>query len=103
MASSGMLRRVPLVRTDLSGEISTSIIRVTRIGELGRTLTVNTKRRTHVIGILSQFNPKVFMGDSEILRAASTRSFHASTEIRTETPKLHRLVHLYIEIELYFN
>jgi hypothetical protein len=35
MASSGMLRRVALVRTDVSEEFSTSILRVTRIGELG--------------------------------------------------------------------
>jgi hypothetical protein len=35
MASSGMLRRVALVRTDVSEEHSASIIRVTRIGELG--------------------------------------------------------------------
>jgi hypothetical protein len=34
-ASSGMLRHVALVRNDVSEEISTSIIRVTRIGELG--------------------------------------------------------------------
>jgi hypothetical protein len=34
MASSGMLRRVALLRTDLSEELSASIIRVTRIGEL---------------------------------------------------------------------
>jgi hypothetical protein len=34
MASSGMLRSVALVRTDLSEELSASIIRVTRIGEL---------------------------------------------------------------------
>jgi hypothetical protein len=38
MPSSGMLRRVALVRTDVSEERSTSIIRVTRIGELGTTL-----------------------------------------------------------------
>jgi hypothetical protein len=31
----GMLRRVSLVRTDVSEECSASIIRVTRIGELG--------------------------------------------------------------------
>jgi hypothetical protein len=37
MASSGMLRRVALVRTDVSEELSASIIRVTRIGELGTT------------------------------------------------------------------
>jgi hypothetical protein len=35
MASSGMLRHVPLVRTDVSEELSASIIRVTSIGELG--------------------------------------------------------------------
>jgi hypothetical protein len=34
MASSGMLRRVALVRTDVSEELSASFIRVTRIGEL---------------------------------------------------------------------
>jgi hypothetical protein len=34
------LRRVALERTDVSEELSTSIIRVTRIGELGKTLAV---------------------------------------------------------------
>jgi hypothetical protein len=38
MASSAMLRRVGLVRTDVSDELSASINRVTRIGELGTTL-----------------------------------------------------------------
>jgi hypothetical protein len=46
MASSGMLRRVALVITDVSEELSASIIRVTRIGELGTTLAVTGKRRT---------------------------------------------------------
>jgi hypothetical protein len=36
-----MLRRVALVRTDVSEELSASIIRVTRIDELGRTLASN--------------------------------------------------------------
>jgi hypothetical protein len=39
-----MLRRVALVRTDVSEELSASIIRVTRIGELG-TLAVTSNRR----------------------------------------------------------
>jgi hypothetical protein len=46
MASSGMLRRVALVRTEVSEELSASIIRVTRKDELGRTLTENSNRRT---------------------------------------------------------
>jgi hypothetical protein len=40
MASSGMLRRVALVRTDVSEELGASFIRVTIIGELGTTLAV---------------------------------------------------------------
>jgi hypothetical protein len=39
-----MLRRVALVRTDVSEELSTSFIRVTRIGELGTTLAVTDAR-----------------------------------------------------------
>jgi hypothetical protein len=46
MASSGMLRRVALARTDVSEERSASIIRVTRIGELGTTLAVTSNRLT---------------------------------------------------------
>jgi hypothetical protein len=37
------LRRVALVRTDVSEELSASFIRVTRTGELGTTLAVTTK------------------------------------------------------------
>jgi hypothetical protein len=46
MASSGMLRRVALVRTDVSEKRSASNIRVTRIGELETTLAVTSIRRT---------------------------------------------------------
>jgi hypothetical protein len=39
MASSGILPRVALVRTDVSEELSASFIRVTRIGELGKAIS----------------------------------------------------------------
>jgi hypothetical protein len=40
MPSSGTLRRVALVRTDVLEELSASIIRVIRIGELGTAIEV---------------------------------------------------------------
>jgi hypothetical protein len=43
------VRRVALVKTDVSEELSASFIRVTRIGELGTTLAVTSSR-----GISSQ-------------------------------------------------
>jgi hypothetical protein len=46
MVSSGMLRRVTFLRTDVSEELSASFIRVTRIGELETTLAVTSNRRS---------------------------------------------------------
>jgi hypothetical protein len=46
MMSSGMLRHMALVRTDVSECLSASIIKVTRIGELGTVLAITSNRRT---------------------------------------------------------
>jgi hypothetical protein len=46
MVSSGMLRRVALVGTDVSEELSAYLIRVTGIGEVGTTLAVTSTRRS---------------------------------------------------------
>jgi hypothetical protein len=44
MVSSGMLRRAALLRTDVSEDPSTSFTRVTKIGELGTTLALTSKK-----------------------------------------------------------
>jgi hypothetical protein len=54
MMSSGMLRRVAHVRTDVSEEHGASFIRVTRIGGLGTTLAATSNRRTLRRNISSQ-------------------------------------------------
>jgi hypothetical protein len=46
MVSSGLLRRVALVRTDVSEEPDASFIRVTKIDELGTTQAATSNRRT---------------------------------------------------------
>jgi hypothetical protein len=71
MASSGMLRRVALVRTDVSEELSASIIKVTRIGELGTALAVTSNR------ITLRRNTK-YCGDCTKYKELSTSSQHAS-------------------------
>jgi hypothetical protein len=45
MAFSGMLHLAALVKSDVSEGLSPSIIKVTRIGEVGTTLAVNSVRR----------------------------------------------------------
>jgi hypothetical protein len=57
MPSSGVLRRVDHVRTDISDEHIASTMRLTRIGELETTLDVSSNRgtlrtRTIVFGIV---------------------------------------------------
>jgi hypothetical protein len=56
MVSSGLLRRVAIVRSDISEEPGTSFIRVTKIGELGTTQAATSNRRTLQRSISSQHN-----------------------------------------------
>jgi hypothetical protein len=61
MASSGMLCRVALVRTDVSEERSASFIRVTRIGELGTTLAVTSNPEDAILHSHSRENLKSYI------------------------------------------
>jgi hypothetical protein len=56
MTSSGMLRRVAAIRSDISVELSTYIIRASRIGELGTKLAVTSKQRSSVNRLLVTAN-----------------------------------------------
>jgi hypothetical protein len=65
-ASSGMLRCVALVKTDVSEELSASIIRVTRIGEL----SVTSNRRTLVTLMMEALSSS----ETSALRRATWRN-----------------------------
>jgi hypothetical protein len=66
-----MLRRVALVRTDVSEELSTSVIAVTRIGELG-TLAVTSNRRTRLVTANVPISPILVTLMMEALRSSET-------------------------------
>jgi hypothetical protein len=66
MASSGMLRRVALARTDVSEELGTSFIKVTRIGKLGTTSAVTSDRRT--------LSKNIYPSETSVLTRATRRN-----------------------------
>jgi hypothetical protein len=78
MPSSGMLHLVVLVRTDVWEECIASIIRITRIGELGAALTVTSNRHT-----LRSYTTFGF--------SHSISSLHASVAMLLETSVLKEL------------
>jgi hypothetical protein len=80
-----MLRRVVLVGTDVFEELTASIIRVTRIGELGTTLAVTSNRRPILVTlIMAALNST---GTWELTRAHAVTShktpFFIVTAVRT--------------------
>jgi hypothetical protein len=75
--SSGMLRRVAHIRTDVSEELSTSIIRVTRIGELEITLSAKNRslRRLLVTANVVRSSPILVTLMTEVLNSSETSIF----------------------------
>jgi hypothetical protein len=75
MASFGMLRRVALVTTDVSEELSASFFRVTRIGELERTLATSTASVVPSSPILVTLKKEVLSSsETSVLTRATPRN-----------------------------
>jgi hypothetical protein len=73
MVSSGILRRVALVRTDVSEKPRASFIRVTRIGEFGTTLAaLATDARCEEIPSVVPSSPILVTLMKEVLGSSET-------------------------------
>jgi hypothetical protein len=72
MVPSGMLRRVALVRIDVSEELRASFNRLTRIGELGTTLAVTSMRRLLVTASVVPSSPILVTLMKEALSSSET-------------------------------
>jgi hypothetical protein len=79
-----MLRRVALVRADVSEELSASITKVTRIGELGRTLAVTCSVRRLLVNanvitispiIITLMKEAIRSSEKSVLTRATWRNF----------------------------
>jgi hypothetical protein len=86
MVSSGMLRRVALVKTNVSEELSGPFFRVTRIGELGTTLAVTSNRRTlrrntntKLVFLVTLMNEALSSFETSVLTRATRRNIPEDT------------------------
>jgi hypothetical protein len=82
IASSGMLRRVALVRTAVSKELNASFIRVTRIGALGTMLAVTCSvRRLLVTASVVRSSPilvTLMKGGTKFIRKVGSYKSHTA-------------------------
>jgi hypothetical protein len=94
MASSGMLRLVAFIGTDVSEELRVSFIRVTRISELGTTLAVTSVCRLLVMAnipsspiLVTLMREELSSSETSVLTRATWRNIpedailHSTTDI----------------------
>jgi hypothetical protein len=98
MESSGILRRVALVLTDVSEELTASIIRMTRIGELGIMLAVTSNRRLRLVTANVVLSSRILVTlMMEALRSSKTSVLTRATQRNiTEDGILHVYIYIYI-------
>jgi hypothetical protein len=103
--SHGMLHRVALLRTDVSEELIASIIRVKRIGDLGKTLAVTNNRRTlrrNIVPsspiIVTLMMDEICLSETSVLTRATRRNIlhdgflHSHSRENLKFYKLRRMV-----------
>jgi hypothetical protein len=93
MPFSGMLCRVTLVRTDVSEERIVSIIRVTRIDELGTTVGVTSSRRKLRRNIIFGCHP--VDGGATFLRIVASYKSHTAYRPRRRRSSMWNLVEIH--------
>jgi hypothetical protein len=97
MASSGMLRRVALVRTDVSAELSASFLRVTRIGELGKTLAVTSTVPSSPI-LVTLMKEALCSSETSVLTRATRRNIPEDAILHSH--RREKLKSYMVELEL---